>query len=101
MKVFFDEKIAAPTGWMAAQKPQEAIALMQTGNVDLINLQTDSENARFGTALDILEWVKRAILDYGLIPPEIKFHGDNPIIKERLEMEVSKINNLYRIRGRR
>ncbi|NVJ49543.1 MAG: hypothetical protein HWE13_01045 [Gammaproteobacteria bacterium] len=99
MKVYFDERSAAPSGWIAASRPQQAIAYMQTGNVEVINLQTDQSTDRFGTTMDIMEWVKRAILNYGLIPPRFKFHGDNEINRERLEIEVLKINSLYRVRG--
>jgi hypothetical protein len=101
MKLYVDEQKAAPKGWMAATKPQEAIALLQTGTVDVLNLQSDLNSPKFGSAMDLLNWMKTAILNYGLIPPTIKFHGEDSVQTERLQIEVLKIKNLYRIRGQR
>lgn len=99
MKLYFDERSAAPKGWVAANKPQQAISYIQTGNVEVLNLQNDFSAERFGTAMNILDWIKLAILNYGLTPPKIKFHGNDDVTQHRLEIEALKIQNLYRIKG--
>ncbi|MBV1909968.1 MAG: hypothetical protein KUG78_11650 [Kangiellaceae bacterium] len=100
MKVFLDDIRQAPPGWKVVRWPQEAISLLMTGAVSDISLDHDLGNDKRGTGYDVITWLEKAVVDYGVIPPNIKVHSANVSARQRMEQGIKSINRLYRFRGR-
>ena len=91
MRVFLDDERQTPDGWTRVYWPDEAIALLQTGNVVEISLDHDLGDDERGTGYDVLEWIEAEVVLNGLRPPEIKIHSANPPARARMLAAVKSI----------
>lgn len=64
--------------------PDEAIALLETGLVQVISLDHDLGDDRRGTGYDVIVWIEEAVLLRGLEPPRIRVHSANPAARARM-----------------
>ena len=97
MKVFLDDERPAPGGWTPVRWPEEAIALLETGEVDAISLDHDlGDDTR--TGYDVLLWLEEAVATRGLVPPAISIHSANAGARRRMELAVESIRRLSRRR---
>ena len=48
-----------------------------TGSVTDLSLDHDLGNDRKGTGYDVITWLEKAVVEYGLVPPNIKVHSAN------------------------
>ncbi len=101
MKVFLDDIRPAPTGWRLVRWPQEAISLLMTGAVSDLSLDHDLGNDKRGTGYDVITWLEKAVIDYEIIPPNMKIHSANIAARKRMEQGIYSVNRLYRMRVRR
>jgi hypothetical protein len=93
MKVFLDDERAAPEGWMLVRWPEEAIALLETGEVDALSLDHDlGDDARTGYV--VLIWIEEAVAMRGFTPPTITIHSANAGARRRMELAVASIRRL-------
>ena len=61
MRVYLDVELATPPGWVRVFWPDEAIALLETGEVDELSLDHDLGDDQRGTAYDVVLWVEEAV----------------------------------------
>lgn len=54
MKVFLDDERQTPEGWVRVYWPDEAIALLRTGEVTQISLDRDFGDDARGTGYDVV-----------------------------------------------
>ncbi|WMS87041.1 cyclic-phosphate processing receiver domain-containing protein [Pleionea litopenaei] len=101
MKLFLDDVRPAPAGWKGVRWPQEAISLLMTGSVTDLSLDHDLGNDQKGTGYDVIVWLEKAVVEYGLIPPSIRIHSSNGPARKRMEQGVRSIQYLHRTRGRK
>ena len=94
MKVFLDDERPAPEGWTRTRWPDEAIALLQTGNVTDISLDHDLGNDEKGTGYDVLLWIEEAVAMRHFSPPNIVIHSANPSAKEKMLLAVQNIRKI-------
>ncbi|MEL6181846.1 MAG: cyclic-phosphate processing receiver domain-containing protein [Myxococcota bacterium] len=86
MKVFLDDTRPAPDGWTLVRWPDEAIALLETGQVTALSLDHDLGDDARGTGYDVVLWLEEAVATRGFVPPKsIRVHSAN--ISARLKME--------------
>jgi len=98
VKVFLDDERAAPEGWTAVRWPEEAIALLETGEVDVISLDHDlGDDTR--TGYDVLAWIEEAVATRGFVPPAIAIHSANAGARPRMALAVESIRRLARRAG--
>lgn len=95
MKVFLDDERATPEGWVRVYWPDEAIALLQTGQVTEISLDHDLGDDARGTGYDVVLWIEAALHQQGLVPPRIHVHSVNPAARERMLAGVAAIERMH------
>jgi len=98
MKVFLDDIRTAPQGWKLVRWPQEAISLLMTGAVTDLSLDHDLGDDKRGTGYDVITWLEKAVIEYGIIPPKIKVHSANVAARQRMEQGIRSIDRLHRTR---
>ena len=99
MRVWLDDLREAPPGWVRVRTPEEAIALLETGDVTEISLDHDLgllDGERERTGYDVLLWLEREVAEgRWLIPlPEISVHSANPVGRKRMEQAIASIRRL-------
>lgn len=98
MKVFLDDERTAPPDWTRVRWPDEAIALLQTGQVTEISLDHDLGDDARGTGYDVIVWIEEAVVCRGFTPPAITVHSANTSARVRMELGVAAIVRLVRAR---
>lgn len=73
--------------------PEEAIALLETGEVDAISLDHDlGDDTR--TGYNVLTWIEEAVATRGFVPPTISIHSPNAGARPRMVLAVESIRRL-------
>ena len=91
MKVFLDDERETPNGWIRVYWPDEAISLLETGDVEEISLDHDLGDDERGTGYDVLLWIEEAVITSDFIPPKIKVHSANSSARHKMELGISNI----------
>ena len=91
MKVFLDDARAAPCGWVRVRWPDEAIRLLERGQVTHLSLDHDLGDDERGTGYDVIVWIEEAVITRGFRPPVINVHSANPAAKARMVLGVRAI----------
>jgi hypothetical protein len=94
MKVFLDDERITPEGWVRVYWPDEAIDLLQSGQVTEISLDHDLGDDERGTGYDVVLWIEEAVAVHGFIPPSIKVHSANSSARQKMEAGVRAIERL-------
>ncbi len=96
MRVYLDDERATPDGWTRVYWPDEAIALLETGNVAEISLDHDLGDDERGTGYDVIAWIEEAVVTRGFVPPSMRVHSANPAARVRMEAGIAAIERLAR-----
>jgi len=91
MKVFLDDERITPDGWTRVYWPDEAIALLETGQVTEISLDHDLGDDQRGTGYDVVLWIEEAVMTHGFIPPKIAVHSANASARQKMEAGIRAI----------
>ena len=99
MRVWLDDLREAPPGWVRVRTPEEAIALLETGDVTEISLDHDLglvDGERERTGYDVLLWLEREVAEgrWVLPLPEIGVHSANPVGRKRMEQAIASIRRM-------
>lgn len=99
VKVFLDDERTTPEGWVRVYWPDEAIALLQAGQVQEISLDHDLGNDERGTGYDVLLWIEQAVQLGGFVPPHMHVHSANAPARERMQAAIQAIKHrvVYRV----
>lgn len=92
MKVYLDDERETPAGWVAARWPEDAIALLETGQVTVISLDHDLGDDLHGTGYDVVCWIEEAVMTRGFIPPRIFIHSANASARQKMTLAVERID---------
>src|SRR5258705_8834026 len=65
MRVFLDDAGRTPDGWTRVYWPDEAIALLKTGTVEVISLDHDLGDDSRRTGYDVVLWIEEAVALHG------------------------------------
>ena len=95
MKVFLDDERQAPEGWQRVHWPQEAIDLLQTGQVTEISLDHDLGDDHLGTGYDVILWLEWEVRLHGFVPPRIHVHSANAAARTRMLAGARAIQRAY------
>ena len=93
-KVYLDDERTTPEGWIRVYWPDEAIALLETGNVAEISLDHDLGDDARGTGYDVIAWIEEAVATRGFAAPTIRVHSANPAARTRMEAGIAAIERL-------
>ena len=91
MKVYLDDERATPDGWIRVYWPEEAIALLESGDVTEISLDHDLGDDDHGTGYDVVVWIEEAVATRGFRPPLVKVHSANSSAREKMERGIESI----------
>ena len=91
MKVYLDDERQTPEGWVRAYWPEDAIALLEKGDVEEISLDHDLGDDDHGTGYDVLLWIEEAVFTRGFKPPKIYVHSANVSAREKMERGIKAI----------
>ena len=93
MKVYLDDLRTPPEDWVLVQWPEEAIKLLETGEVTELSLDHDLGDDDRGTGYDVILWIEEKVITQGFIPPKIKVHSANSSAREKMEAGIASINH--------
>jgi len=91
MNVYLDDERQTPEGWIRVYWPDEAIRLLETGQVQVISLDHDLGDDERGTGYDVITWLEEAVITRGFIPPEMRVHSANLSARQKMEMGIQSI----------
>lgn len=101
MKVYLDDERQAPDGWRRVRWPEEAIELLQTGEVEALSLDHDLGDDQRGTGYDVLLWLEQQVARGKLRPPPtLKVHSANVSARPKMEQAIDSIRRLAGQRSR-
>ena len=92
MKVFLDDERSTPDGWVRVYWSDEAISLLESGNVAEISLDHDLGDDGRGTGYDVVLWIEEAVVTRGFVPPKMSVHSANSSARQKMEMGIQAIN---------
>jgi hypothetical protein len=98
MKVFLDDERPTPEGWVHVRWPEDAIALLETGQVTELSLDHDLGDDAQGTGYDVTLWVEEAVAVRGFVPPRIRVHSANTSARQKMELAIARIERFVRER---
>ena len=99
MKVYLDDERTPPEGWQLVRWPDEAIRLLETGEVTDLSLDHDLGDDERGTGYDVVLWLEEAVATRGFRPPRMKVHSANSSARDKMEAGIAAIERLARARG--
>ncbi|MHA6266354.1 cyclic-phosphate processing receiver domain-containing protein [Aliiroseovarius sp. CAU 1755] len=91
MDVFLDDRRQTPFGWTRVYWPDQAIALLESGKVELISLDHDLGDDKRGTGMDVLLWIERAVAEDGFRLPDIRIHTADPLARKKMQALLDEI----------
>jgi len=91
MRVWLDDERPAPPGWTHVHWPDEAIRLLERGQVVEISLDHDLGDDRRGTGYDVILWLEEQVYLHGFEPPDIKVHSANTSARKKMEQGIRQI----------
>ncbi|MDR6674620.1 cyclic-phosphate processing receiver domain-containing protein [Xanthomonas sp. 1678] len=94
MRVYLDDERSAPEGWVRVYWPDEAIALLESGQVDELSLDHDLGDDLRGTGYDVVVWIEEAVALRGFRPPKISVHSANSSARQKMESGIRSIVRL-------
>jgi hypothetical protein len=100
MKVYLDDERVAPEGWIQVRWPEEAIALLEAGQVDELSLDHDLGDDEHGTGYDVLLWLEEAVAMRQFSPPRVRVHSANVSARQKMEAAIAAIERLASDRQR-
>ena len=91
VKVYLDDERETPEGWHRVYWPEEAIALLKTGEVSEISLDHDLGDDEHGTGYDVVLWIEEQVVLHYLVPPKITVHSANSSARHKMELGIESI----------
>jgi hypothetical protein len=95
MKLYLDDQRPAPAGWTLARTADEAIHLLRLGGVTEMSLDYDLGDPHFGTGLDVLDWLERALAERRVTLPRLAAHSGSIIGRRRLEASIALLEERF------
>ena len=91
MKVYLDDERATPEGWVRVWWPEEAISLLEAGQVTELSLDHDLGDDAHGTGYDVLLWLEEAVATRGFVPPRVHVHSANSSARQKMVLAIARI----------
>ncbi|OYU10508.1 MAG: hypothetical protein CFE38_17345 [Comamonadaceae bacterium PBBC1] len=95
LKVFLDDERQTPAGWTRVYWPDEAIALLKSGQVSDISLDHDLGDDKRGTGYDVVLWIEEAVFTQGFAPPRMQVHSANASAKQKMLAGIAAIEQRH------
>ena len=99
MKVYLDDERETPEGWVRVYWPNEAIELLEAGEVEEISLDHDLGDDERGTGYDVVLWIEEAVALRDFQPPRMSVHSANSSAREKMGAGIRAIERLHSKKG--
>jgi hypothetical protein len=96
MRIYLDNERETPEGWTRVYWPDEAIAHLEQGGVEIISPDHDLGDDERGTGYDVLLWIEEAAAIRGFRPPEIRIRSANSSARQKMDLAAGNIERLAR-----
>jgi hypothetical protein len=96
MRIWLDDVRDAPENWVRVYTPKECINLLKKKNVQEVSLDHDLSNDVKGTGYDVLLWIEEQVYTTNYKPPVLRVHSSNPSARQKMELAIVAIENMYR-----
>jgi hypothetical protein len=97
LKLYLDDNRPAPEDWVLAKTADEAIAILRQGGVTEMSLDYDLGDPLFGTGLDVLDWLERALAERRVQRPRLIAHSGSALGRRRLEAAIALIEERFTV----
>lgn len=94
MKVYLDDERSAPPGWHLVRWSDEAIRLLESGEVTELSLDHDPGDDERATGYTVILWLEEAVAVRGFVPPVITIHTANASARQKMLLGVRSIERL-------
>jgi len=91
VKIFLDDERPTPEGWVRAYWPDEVIALITAGGVNVVSLDHDLGDDERGTGYSVLLWLEEQVVVHGMQPPVLLVHSANSSARIKMEAAIASI----------
>ena len=95
LKVYLDDERETPNGWRRVYWPDEAIKLLEAGQVIEISLDHDLGDDERGTGYDVVLWIEEAVATRDFVPPGMSVHSANSSAREKMERGIAAIKAIH------
>jgi hypothetical protein len=95
MRLYLDDHRPAPQGWTLARTADEAIDYLRQGQVTDLSLDYDLGDPHFGTGMDVLNWLERAVAEGKVRLPDLAAHSGLLLGRKRLEATIALLNERF------
>jgi hypothetical protein len=106
MYVWLDDR-REPWGdepWVWVKTPSEAIALLESGDVEAISLDHDlglfDDEGGEQTGNDVLLWIEEQVVTSDFEPPRMKVHSSNSSAHDKMQRAIKSIESRAAARRR-
>lgn len=94
MRVFLDDERTTPAGWVRVYWPDEAIQLLETGEVEELSLDHDLGDDERGTGYDVILWIEEAVALRQFKPPKLYVHSANSSARDKMIAGIRSIEGM-------
>lgn len=94
MRVFLDDERTTPAGWVRVYWPDEAIQLLETGEVEELSLDHDLGDDERGTGYDVVLWIEEAVALRQFKPPKLYVHSANSSARDKMIAGIRSIEGM-------
>ena len=97
MEVWLDDQCDSvrptPAGWVGVKTAHEVITLLETGEVEALDLDHDlGDDKIVGNGNDVLVWLEKAVAMRRFVPPStIKVHSANQAVYTKMLQAIENI----------
>lgn len=99
LRVYLDDERPTPEGWVGARWPEDVIALIQKGGVEIVSLDHDLGDDARGTGYDVITWLERETHENPqFIAPKVLIHTQNPSARLRMELGRTHLARIADVR---
>lgn len=99
MKLWLDDIVPAPKGWILFKTAPEMIKFLQNNKNRVQEISLDHDlgiGYGCGTGYDILTWIELQVnIDDNFVLPKINFHTNNPVAYRRMQGILISIYRFY------
>ena len=95
INVYLDDERQAPEGWLRVYWPDEAIALLESGEVAELSLDHYLGDDDRGTGYDVVLWIEEQVVLNGFKPPKMSVHSANSSARAKMEAGIKSIYKHY------
>jgi len=101
MKIWLDdqfdelEKRYPPIGWVGVKTAQEAIQMLQSGNVEAISLDHDLGTEEAGTGYQVARWIEQAAFEGTLKRLDWHIHSANSVGEANMTYALNNADRFW------